>query len=618
MINKDENNETIKNLKIYSEMQKLGTKKLTGKPSIDKPWQQHFSQQAIDFKLDNETIYNYMLKNAKKMQNACAIRYFDTKISYNTLLAKIESTAKAFKNMGIEKGDIVTALLPSSPEAVYTIYALNRLGAIINPIDPRIKEDKLIKCLKEINPKLIVTLDLCSELISNASKNLNIDKIVSVSAIESLPYGIRKMNGFVEGLKGHKVNSTPDNRFITWQNFINQGKNCIDKIDYEYDFDRTAAIIYTGGTTGTKKGVKLSNNNINAMVKQHELSGIPFHAGQKFLDFLPPFIAYGLVMAIHMPLSFGFETNMIPVFEPKDFPKLILKSKPAYVFASPVHYEALMNYKRKKDLSFLIVPVSGGDSMTAEFEERVNEEFARSNCKSKLGQGLGMTEAGGTMSVPIPKKIKAGSVGVPFANTLVSVFDVTTGKELSYYEKGELCFFGPSLMSEYLNNPEETSNVLRKHEDGKIWLHTGDIGYMDEEGYVYHVDRIKRIINRGGLKVYPSEVEKTILLHPNVHQCVVVSVDNEEERHVPIAHIILNDYSNILQTELEILDVCERKLDPESIPFGIRVRNDIPYTLNGKVDYKKLESDAYCEVDLSQDIQNHSNMSFAKRLVKHI
>ena len=616
---KERKNLNIKNLKLYNGILSPEPKKLTGKPSVDKPWQQHFSQKAIDFNLKNETMYDYMRKNAIKMKNATAIEYFGTKITYDTLLDKIDSTAKAFKNMGIKKGDIVTALLPSSPEAVYTIYALNRIGSVISPIDPRTKEDKLIECLNETNPKMIITLDLCSELISNVSKKSGINKIVSVSAIESLPYGIRKMNNLVEGLKGHKINSTPDSRFLKWNDFINKGKEYSGDIDYQYDFDRTAAIIYTGGTTGTKKGVKLSNNNINAMVMQHELSGIPFNVGQKFLDFLPPFIAYGLVMAIHMPLSFGFETNMVPIFEPKDFPKLLLKSKPAYVFASPVHYETLLNYKKKKDLSFLSVPISGGDSMTAEFEQKVNNELERSNCKSRLGQGLGMTEAGGTMSVPIPGKIKVGSVGVPFANTLVSVFDISTGEELSYYEKGELCFSGPSLMKEYLNNAVETNNVLRKHEDGRIWLHTGDIGYIDDEGYVYHIDRLKRIINRGGLKVYPSEVEKVILSHQNVHQCVIVSVDNEDERHVPIAHIVMNsDDTDGLELELEVLNICEQKLDNESIPFGIKIRDSIPYTLNGKVDYKKLEQEAYDGVDLSNDIKNSSNIGNVKRLIRHI
>jgi long-chain acyl-CoA synthetase len=616
---------TIENLKINDNIDDIEkfkvdrekSKKLTGFASIDKPWQQYFSKQAIDFNLQSQTMYDYMLKNAVRMKNATALNYYGTNISYGEVIEKIEACTKAFKQVGVDKGDIVTVLMPSSPEAVYIIYALNKIGATINPIDPRIKEEKLTKLLDEINPKMIVTLDLCSEVINQATKNHNVDNVVTVSAIESLPYGIRIINKCLENLKKYKTNSHFDKPFIKWEDFINNGKSYKGKTDYAYDFDRTAAIIYTGGTTGSKKGVKLSNNNINSMVEQHRLSGIPFNAGQKFLDFLPPFISYGLVMAIHMPLSFGFETNMVPVFTPKDFPKLILKSKPAYVFASPVHYESLLNYTRKKDLSFLKVPVSGGDSMSAEFEQKVDDELKKCHCSSQLGQGLGMTEAGGTMSVPIPNKIRVGSVGVPFANTVVSVFDISTGKELPYYEKGELCFYGPSLMEEYLNNPEETQNVLHKHADGKIWLHTGDIGYIDEDGYVYHIDRIKRIINRGGLKVYPSEVEKIVSMQENVKQCIVVGVDNECERHVPIAHIVIDSMADKNVVESEIINICQHKLDDESIPFGIKVRDSIPYTLNCKVDYNALAAEGYDGVDFIDEVQA-KNRQFQKKLARRI
>jgi long-chain acyl-CoA synthetase len=590
---------------------------LTGYASIDKPWRNNFCKNALNFQVPKQSIYDYMFKKAVKMKNATAIEYFSKKISYDEVLDKIEETSKAFKQYGIKEGDIVMALLPSIPESVYTIYALNKIGAIINPIDPRTKEEKLNKYVSEIHPKMIISLDMCIDNVCKVSRENNVDNIVSVSALESLPNVIKKLNKIVEIFKrkGNNFKSC-DNDFIEWPDFIKNGKNYAGSTSCKYKENTLAAIIYTGGTTGTKKGVELSNENINSMVQQHASSGIPFEEGQRFLDFLPPFIAYGLVMAIHMPMSFGFTTNMVPIFEPKDFPKLILKNKPAYVFASPVHYESLLKYKGNKDLSFLTVPVSGGDSMTAEFEKQVDEELSKDNCPAKLGQGLGMTEAGGTISVPIPGKIKIGSVGTPFPNTIVSIFDPISQKELKYFEKGEICFTGPSLMKQYYNNPEETQKVLKKHEDGLVWLHTGDIGYIDDEGYLFHVDRIKRIINRGGLKVYPSEVEKIIKKDDNVSSCIVIGLSNEKERHVPIAHVVLKDDSIKMKTEENILINCDKVLDSESIPYGIKVRESIPYTLNGKVDYKALEDEGYDGIDYSSEIILNKTKSEEKEKIK--
>ncbi len=486
--------------------------------------------------------------------------------------------------------------MPSTPEAIYTIYGLNKIGAIAVPVDPRSKEDKLKEYIENINPHTILTLDLCYELVSKISSNYDVDNIVTVTATESLPILLKSMQSIISKVQNKSIKECDGT--ILWRNFLKNGKKVKSFNSEPIDGNEVVAIIYTGGTTGKKKVVQLTNNNVNAMVKQHEVSGIPFSQGQKFLDFLPPFIAYGLVNAIHMPLCLGFEIQMIPIFEPKDFPKLVYKNKPSYIFASPVHYEKLMEYNGKKDFSFADCIVSGGDSMSKEMEEEINKDLLNHGSKIKLGQGLGMTEASGTISVPLPDKIKTGSVGLPFPNATVGVFDQETNEELSYNEKGELCFSGPSLMKGYFNDQEETDKVLKKHNDGKVWLHTGDIAYIDHEGYVFFVDRIKRIINRGGLKVYPSEVEKIILSHPNVSSCVVVGVNNEEERHVPIAHIILEN--KLANDEQEIINLCDIKLDDESIPYGIKFREEIPYTPNGKIDYKKLENEGYEDVVLSK------------------
>lgn len=574
----------------------LATGKLQGPPvgipSIDKTWLKNFDETVVgNFSLDKMTMYQYMKQNVEKYpSNATTISFLGKKITNKELLRKIDDVTRALLALGVKKNDKVLLLLPSCPEAVYTVYALNRIGAVACPIEPMIKENNLDKTIEDIKPNLIISLDMCLPLVNKYCDSKK-RKVVSLSPVNSALFPIKMIFKCKEkGFTDYSYLSNFNN-FIEWNDFLADGSNYNGHLPNECSDDNLAAIIYTGGTTGRKKGVKLSNYSINAMVHQHLSSGIPFQRGQKFLDFLPPFIVYGLVMAIHMPISLGFETLMVPMFKPKDFPELILKSKSEYIFASPVHYEELLKYTafHDVDLSFIKLPVSGGDSMTMEFEEKVNEELVRCKANCKLGQGLGMSEAGGTIAVPFPGKVKLGSVGLPFHNTLIGIFEPGTDIEKGFYESGELCFSGPSIMQEYLNNKEETDLVLRKHSDGSLWLHTQDIAHIDEDGYLFFSSRIKRIINRGGLKVYPQAVEKVILKNKNVRNCVCVGVYNAIERHVPIVHLILNDDSKKEETLKELVSLCEQELETESIPYGYVIWDELPYTLNGKVDALSLE-----------------------------
>jgi long-chain acyl-CoA synthetase len=368
------------------------------------------------------------------------------------------------------------------------------------------------------------------------------------------------------------------------------------------DENDVAAIIYTGGTTGVKKGVKLTNKNFNSLAYYHQICGIPHSHGQKMLNFMPPFIAYGVVDGMHMPLCVGWTIDMQPKFEFCDFPKTVEKGKYNILMASPVHYEFMQKYKSNKDFSFLDMAISGGDSMSKEFEIKMNKWFKEHNSDVVLGQGLGMTEASSVMTLPFPNKIKTGSVGFPFSITNMGIFEPGTTNEVVGNELGEICFYGDTIMKGYLNNSDDEKKVLIEHEDGKKWLHSGDIGFIDDEGYVFIVNRIKRIINRNGLKVFPSEIEKIAMKHPNVDMAVAVGVENEKERNVPILHLSLKNIEETNKTINEIIDMCRETFFEEYIPYGIKIRTQFPYTDNGKMDYIKLASEQYEGVIITKKI----------------
>lgn len=579
---------------------------LTNKPSIDKPWLKYYTEEAIKFDLGSMTIYDYLYECNKNHMDNVALNYFGRKITFKELFANIDLTANSFINHGVKKGDIVTISMPNTPEAVYMFYALSKIGAISNMVDPRTSSEGIEEYIKEAESKLLVVIDVAYDKIKHTKKTTKVEKIITVSPADSLPFGLNlgyKAKEFIENLSKKEKSTIKNDDRILWKDFFENGKNIETNLIGEIPKGSDAVVIvHTGGTTGFPKGVLLSNDNINAVACQSVLTGIDMQREHNWLDIMPPFIAYGVGMGLHLPLTIGMETILIPQFDPKKFDELLLKHKPIHMVGVPSYWGTIINSKKlkNKDLSYIIAPTVGGDAMDTTLERESNEFLKNHGCKYKITKGYGMTEVTGGVAGTVEDNNEIGSIGIPFVKTTISIFDPETGKEMGYNENGEVCITGPNVMIGYFKNDNATRNMLKVHEDGNIWVHSGDIGYMTENGNIFIVGRMKNMIIRyDGFKVFPSLIENVILEHPAVDSCKVVGMADVEHSQgkLPCAFIILKpEYYDNGKIEKELSLLCESKLPEYAQPRGYKFKSEFPLTPIGKVNVLELENEIDCDI----------------------
>ena len=574
---------------------------LTGYSSIDKPWLKYYTEEQISEDMPNMSAYQYLYQQNSKYLDRCALSYYGRKISFDELFSKIEETARALKAMGVKENDIVTISMPNTPEAVYLFYAMSKIGTVANMVDPRTSADGIQKYIEEAKSDKVIIVDSYYDKVKSLSDDKIVKKIVAVSPAESLPLGLNlgyKMKSFIDSIKDSSKRIIFNDDTISWKEFIDQGKMYTEKTEAQFISNRPLVIEHTGGTTGKPKGVLLSNENINAVAKQSVLTGIDMQREHNWLDIMPTFIAYGVGMGLHLPLTIGMETILIPQFDQKKFDELLIKYRPIHMVGVPSYFGTIINSKKlaKKDLSYIIAPTVGGDAMDITLEKQSNEFLKNHNCTSKVVKGYGMTEVTGGVSGTIDKNNEIGSVGIPFVKTTISIFDPATGDELSYNENGEICITGPNTMLGYFENQEATNAILKKHDDGKVWVHTGDIGYITENGSLYIVDRIKRMMIRyDGFKIFPSIIENVIGSHKAVDACKVVSIADSEHSQgkLPKAYIVLKDgfkpYQEQILQELQLL--CAEQLPEYVQPVDYSFKDELPLTPIGKIDYLALEAE---------------------------
>ncbi len=559
-----------------------------GYPSIDKPWMKYYTDDNIRSDIPYKTAYDYIFDKNIDNMNRNAFDFFGRKITYKEFFDNIQKTEKALLNYGIKKGDIVSIIMPSFPETFYLFYALSRIGAVSNMIDPRANVEGIKGYIEETNSKLVFIIDIAEPKVNAFKNDLNLD-VVTISPAESLP-PLLKM--------GYKLkNKNKKSANMEWHDFMKKYyTNDEIQNDYTYEKDTPVVIVHTGGTTGVSKGVILTNENINSASYQCEIAGYDFQSKHNWLNIMPPFIAYGVGNGLHLPLACGMEVILIPSFDPDKFDKLLIKYKPNHMVGVPSHYGHLMESPKlkKKDLSFIIAPTVGGDKMDEELEKKVNAYLKERNCDYMIVKGYGLTEVNAAVAACTSNESNAiGSVGIPFPKTNISIFEPGTENELPYGEMGEIYISGPNTMLGYYQNEEETNNVVRIHSDGTKWVHSGDIGRINENGNLYIIDRIKRMIIRpDGFKVFPAIIEDVINKDENVAQSKVVAVRdyNYSQGKLPFAHIILkNNNVDIEQEKRRIYRLCEEQLPEYCQLFGIEFDESFPLTSIGKVDYRKLE-----------------------------
>lgn len=555
---------------------------LTGMPSIDKPWLKYYKDEEIIAKMPKMSMYRYLYENNKDYQENVALSYYGKKITFKELFENIEKTAKALKALGVKENEAISISLPNIPETIYFLYAVSKIGAIANMIDPRASKEDIKNYIKEAKANKFITLPGCYDNI----KDLDLNKIITVSPSESLPLFIKLLY------------KTKNKEQTNWKEFINNGIKYTKETEVNYYENRPVLIEHTGGTTGKPKSVLLSNDNLNSVAFQSTMTTNNLQKDQTWLGFIPSFIANGAGIGLHLPLTVGMETILVPSFDPEKFDELICKYNPNHMVISPTHWEPILKSKKmkNKDLSYMIAPSVGGDSMNTVLENNVNQFLKEHNCKYNVVKGYGMTEVTGGVAGATTYNNQVGSTGIPFVKQTISIFKPGTDEELGYNQDGEICISGPNTMLGYIDNEEATKGILKEHNDGKIWVHTGDIGYMTEDGNIFLKDRIKRIIIRhDGFKIFPSFIEETLLLHNAVLNCKVVAVDDEEhtQGQLPKAFIVLKDEykNNEEQIKNELMELCLAKLPKYSQPVDYAIKDKLPLTKIDKIDYRKLQEE---------------------------
>ena len=600
-------NSNIKNFKIYNTIDNPDVLKsaifsgeLTGYPSIDKPWLKYYPMNIVLEDLPKKSIYRYIYDNNIKYSYRVALNYFGNKITYDEMFKNIDKTAASLTALGVKEGDIVTISAPTLPETIYLFYALSKIGAVSNMIDPRKSPEEITEYVNLVNSKKFFAVNVIDDKLFDLKRKTNVEDIVLFSPGDSLPNYLKypfKLKNTLSSIT--KKKETKFNDYITFYDFISKGLGRdSENIEAKYKKDMPVVIVYTGGTTGKSKGVVLTNDNINAASFQCEHCGFDFQRQHKWLNIMPPFIAYGVGNGLHLPLACGMEVALIPQFNPNEFDKLLHKYRPNHMTGVPTHYDSLLISKilKNEDLNYIFSAIVGGDKLDINSEFRINKYFDEHNCNYRIAKGYGLTEVCAAVCATSKDECnKVGSVGIPFSHTVISIFAPNDiNKELKYGEVGEVCITGPNTMLGYYNNNKETANMLKKHDDGKVWVHSGDVGYIDSDGCIYILDRMKNVIIRhDGFKVYPIQITEVVMKHSNVHAATVIGVkdNNFSQGELPKLYVVLKDETKMQQTLNEIKVLCNEMLADYLIPCDIEVINELPKTAIGKIDFMKLKKE---------------------------
>ena len=558
--------------------------------SAAKPWLKYYDQKFIDQTVPDCSAFEYVCHQNKNHLPETAIDYYGRRITYADLIVNVKKTAAAFRAIGMKKGDIATVVSVMTPEVIYAFYAADMIGATLNLVDPRYSAEGIREYIEEVDSHLLICLNVAYERCHQAAKHTHVERVLVISPADSLPLPLAV---------GYKLTNPDKNRYksdvLHWKDFIAAGQNQSTNAE-PYDPQHTCVVVHTGGTTGSPKGVMLTDKDFNSIAQQFGAYEKLFRRGQKLMNIMPPFIAYGYACGVHLPLVLGLTVVIIPNLDPSKLGLLIWKHKPEHLFGVPAHYQqmAASPLLKNKDLSFIRNYAAGGDAITVGAEQTVDAFLKEHGAEFPLAKGYGMTEVSSAATAAAGTVNKIGSVGIPLVNTVVSVFEPGTENELPIGERGEICISGPAVMKGYYNKPNETAILLHRHADGKLWAHTGDIGYMDEDGFVFLNSRIKRLIIRhDGFKVFPSMIENVISRHPAVQQCSVVGCTDKDhvQGRLPFVYVVLDPAADHKKRQIvrELQQICKEELPEYVQPVGYKFLDELPLTPIGKVDYRKLE-----------------------------
>lgn len=565
-------------------------------PSQEKRWQKYYSEKALNLQLPEQSIYDYMKScNLYHQDTAYALNYFGTRITFRELFRRVDECGKALMQQGVKPGDVVTVVTLSCIDSTVAFYAINHIGAVADYINVMSRPEDFAKFFEESDSHVVVTMDLFAGGVLKAAHETDIEKVIVYSITDDMPAPVKE--GYLQSAPAADLSWMEDPLVLPWEEFLRQGAHCHKT--FPVKDPHTAAVFgHTGGTTGFPKAVLLDDYACNAISASYRASIVVKTDNDRSLNCLVPFYVYGLVVCLHMTLCYGGCSILLPKFEPDKWYEYFTQYQPNLIAAVPAYVAPIAYDERLKDLdlSELHFVGVGGDGCTDQLEEDLNAFLAAHGSSAKLIKGYGMTEVAAGAMTCWNNCNKIGSVGIPHPMNNVMIYDNDAEEEVGYNTVGEICLDCATRMMGYKDNEEATRDIFREH-DGVEWLHTGDLGYLDEDGMLYLVGRIKRIIMAwyGGSahKVFPSMPEEVIATHPAVQDVCVVKMTADERIRLKAFVSLKNDErASYTKVEEALKELCTNKLADFQRPYAYEFRKDLPHTPAGKVDYRKLEKEA--------------------------
>lgn len=553
-----------------------------GENMENKPWLKHYPPQIPHTLTYEETSLQQLLKNtAEKYPNKIAIHFNGKELSYQELYDSALKFAGYLQKIGIQKGDRVAIMLPNTPQSVISFYGVMMAGGIVVQTNPMYTERELAFQMKDSGAKAIVALDILFPRIKKIQGETELEHVIITAIKDYLPFPKNLVYPFIQKKQygfSVKVEHKGNDHLFTEIMKHPALQEPIMNINFEEDL---AILQYTGGTTGFPKGVMLTHKNLIANTKMCQAWLYKCREGEEIvLGALPFFHVYGMTTVMILSILQASKMVLIPKPDPEVLLKTIQSQRPTMFPGAPTMYIGILNHPElsKYDLSSIDSCISGSAPLPVEVQEQFEKLTG-----GKLVEGYGLTESSPVTHANLlwdGERVK-GSIGLPWPDTLAEIRSVETGEPLPVGEIGELVVKGPQVMKGYWNRPEETQEVLK---DG--WLHTGDMGYMDEEGYFYIVDRKKDMIIASGYNIYPREIEEVLYEHPAVKEVVVAGVPDPYRGETVKAYIVLKEGATV--TEDELNKFARKNLAAYKVPRKYEFRDELPKTTVGKILRRQL------------------------------
>ena len=568
--------------------EKAGNSMITAKT----PWAPYVGDVPLHLDYFDGSMCDMVEDVARRYPTNVAFDFMGKSTTYRDLVQEIHRCAKALKTIGVREGDRVTIAMPNCPPAIYMFYAVNLVGGIANMIHPLSAEKEIEFYLNESQSVTAITLDQFYHKFESIRENTKVVNIIIASVKDALSKPVRAGYMLTEGRKIKKI--PKDAPVIRWKEFMKLSDHCFYHYRVQRRSEDPAVILYSGGTTGTTKGIVLTNRNFNALSSQIVATNPMFRPGDKMLSAMPLFHGFGLGVCIHSMLAQGGRCILVPRFTAQSYARLIVKYRCNFIAGVPTLYEALLRLKSMDgaDLSCLKGVFSGGDSLSIELKKKFDKFLYDHKASIQVREGYGTTETVTACCLTPIHMAKEGSIGVPFPDTYIKIVEPGTDNELPYGEEGEILLAGPTVMKEYMNHPDETAQTLRTHADGLTWVYTGDLGTMDDQGFIYFKGRAKRMIISSGYNVYPGQLENILDAHEKVQMSCVIGVPDPYRMQKVKAFVMpAPGVAPDEATKQELMDYCRKHIAKYAMPYDIEFRAEMPKTLVGKVAYRVLEEE---------------------------